>query len=177
MSKTWFISDTHHLHFNILRLSNRPFKDTQEMEDKLVEYWNALVEKEDHVYHLGDVAFANYDKTVEFLGKLNGNKFLIRGNHDKQIPNSCNLFGWVKDYYELEIDKIPVILFHYPMIDWNKKFHGSIALSGHTHSPNKLVKSGERGIHVGVDAWDYKPVSWAQIKELAEVQIDFKRKL
>jgi calcineurin-like phosphoesterase family protein len=168
MSNIFFTSDTHFSHSNIIKYCNRPYKDILEMNEALISNWNNLVKKGDLVYHLGDFGFGSFEDLKKIRERLNGEICFIRGNHDKTIKNQASLFTWVKEYYEMKLDKIDIILCHYPFLTWNKEYHGSIALSGHTHSDKRVVTQSKKGIHVGVDAWNYTPVSWDQIKNLAE---------
>lgn len=80
--QTWITSDTHFGHARILELSGRPFKDTTEMEEVLVENWNSRVAPSDFVYHLGDFAMHPRDDIPRILSRLNGHIVLIEGNHD-----------------------------------------------------------------------------------------------
>ena len=78
---TYFTSDQHFGHFNIIRLSRRPFKTVDEMDETMVERWNAKVRDDDTVYVLGDLFFRA--ATVEpILKRLKGHKHLVLGNHD-----------------------------------------------------------------------------------------------
>jgi calcineurin-like phosphoesterase family protein len=80
----WFTSDTHFGHANFLKFMNdageriRPFASVEEMDEHMVERWNARVRPGDKVYHLGDVCFGD----AAILARLNGSKRLILGNHD-----------------------------------------------------------------------------------------------
>lgn len=87
MKNFWVISDTHFSHTNSwekFKLADgsplRPFTSTEEMDETMVERWNAVVKPNDHVYHLGDVAISK--RGLEYVRRLNGHKRLIRGNHD-----------------------------------------------------------------------------------------------
>lgn len=89
MRDIWFISDTHLNHANILTFRGldgeliRPdFDDVEHMNEAIIENWNACIKPGDKVYHLGDVLFGPPDEGDELLGKLNGQKRLILGNHD-----------------------------------------------------------------------------------------------
>lgn len=62
----WFISDTHFSHNNIIRYTGRPFQSVDEMNEKLIENWNALVEPQDIVFFLGDFGLG----TTDFLKSL-----------------------------------------------------------------------------------------------------------
>ena len=85
MSKTWFTSDFHMDHRNILEYCNRPYLTVGEMNEAIVANWNAVVEQDDTVYFLGD--FSLSIKSVQkYLPRLMGNKVLITGNHDLVHP-------------------------------------------------------------------------------------------
>ena len=132
------------------------------------------------MYVLGDFAMFKAVKGGEARMKtyrktrmaLNGKIYLVLGNHDKmsQEVYSCftEVFPGIKD---LTVEKQKVTLCHYPMRSWNCSFHGSWHLFGHVHSRLENVNTG-LSFDVGVDvpAWDYKPVSWEQIKEKMETK-------
>lgn len=81
MRDIWIISDTHFGHENIIKYCNRPFKDTQEMDEHMIEQWNKVVKPGDKIYHLGDVFFGE-ENASKIFPRLNGQKRLILGNHD-----------------------------------------------------------------------------------------------
>jgi calcineurin-like phosphoesterase family protein len=89
------------------------------------------------------------------MKRLNGNITLIKGNHDKNV-NSI-------PYKELFIDNTMIVLFHYPIEEWNGWYNNSIHLHCHTHK--KEFKSGERRGNVGVDAINFTPINYDEIKE------------
>ena len=86
-------------------------------------------------------------------------------------------FEWIKDYFEFEVDlgvantRQFIVLCHYPMSSWNKSFHGSYNLHGHTH----MKYQSERGLilDVGVDnpICKYSPISFNQIHEYMGTRI------
>lgn len=86
----WLISDTHFSHANILKFTDkdgnriRPeYSSVSEMDWDMVDKWNSVVKPGDKVYHLGDVYMSASKGYMEnLLGKLNGQKRLILGNHD-----------------------------------------------------------------------------------------------
>jgi calcineurin-like phosphoesterase family protein len=172
MTNFW-TSDTHYGHTNVIRYSNRPFSSKEEMDQALINNWNAKVKPGDNVYHLGDVAFCQEDRLARILGQLNGQKFLIYGNHDKQIKRSRELqsfFVWCRDYHELSIDdadaergRQKIVMCHYPMISWNSAHHGSWMLHGHCHGNLRYPFQG-RIVDVGVDPQNYSPVSYEELK-------------
>lgn len=157
----WFTSDTHYFHKNIIRYSNRPFKDIHHMNESLIERFNERVSNSDNVYHLGDFGFANEEEMQRVFDRLNGRKHLILGNHDKRDTKRIRGWEYVRHYDEIRIDGQSIVLFHYAPRVWNKAHHGSIALYGHSHGS---MPGNSQSLDVGVDCWDYYPVNFEQIK-------------
>ena len=88
-SQTWFISDTHFDHSNIIGYCARPFVDVVEMNNILVDNWNAIVKEQDKVYFLGDIGLGRHSKSKDYwLNKLNGEIVFILGDHDKDRKNT-----------------------------------------------------------------------------------------
>lgn len=83
MANTYFIADWHYGHANIIAYDNRPFKSVDEMNSELVKRWNEKVSKGDIVYVLGDMFWCKSSEAVPVLRQLNGQKFLVKGNHDR----------------------------------------------------------------------------------------------
>lgn len=81
MRDIWFISDTHFGHENIIYYAGRPFEGATEMDEELIDAWNARVRPDDLVYHLGDFAM-DAKHGVAIRRNLNGAIRLIVGNHD-----------------------------------------------------------------------------------------------
>ena len=160
----YYIADLHFGHANVIKLNNRPFKSIEEMNKTLIDNWNSVVTSKDNVYILGDFSYkSDPDK---YLSQLNGNKYLILGNHDSKIRNNkvgdlYPCFGWVKDYAEISDNNKRVIMFHYPICEWAGYFRDSIHLYGHIH--NNLNKTSDIMSHmknaynVGADILDYYP--------------------
>ena len=166
MSDTFFISDTHWGHANIIKYSNRPYKDVDEMNDKMAVEWNKIVKPDDVVYHQGDVAFMPFAKLKSYLWRLNGTIHVVLGNHDKAVSqNKKDLLAQgkiasISHYNELKLPGTPmIVLFHYGMRVWNKSHHGSILLYGHSHG--SLPPYG-KSVDVGVDSKEitseYRPI-------------------
>ena len=162
----YFTADTHFNHEAVIRYSNRPFSDLEEMHERLIESWNELVKPGDTIYHLGDFALSWGKKSDELidavLSRLNGQKWLITGNHDRE--EVVNNRQWVKvlPYHELKVDrggehKQRIVLSHYSMRSWNQSHRGSWMLHGHSHG--NLSDIGGKSCDVGVDSWNYRPVS------------------
>lgn len=146
MSETFFISDLHFNHENIITFDHRPFRDHTHMYYSLIARWNNVVGPNDTVYILGDFHWSGEPKEVlKVLNKLNGNKRLIKGNHDRytQSPLVKNAFAqYIKDYDEIEVDGRRVVLSHYPIASW-KHMRGdgnaaTIHLYGHVHMTDEF---------------------------------------
>lgn len=87
MPTTFLVSDTHFGHEKTCTVFKRadgsplrPFASVEEMDEEMIKRWNDRVRPKDKVYHLGDVVINR--KFLSVLGRLNGDKVLIRGNHD-----------------------------------------------------------------------------------------------
>lgn len=171
---TWFTSDLHLGHANIIKYSKRPFSSVEEMDQMLISNWNSVVGEKDSVYIVGDFAFyKDQQKTLDTLQRLNGvEKHLIFGNHDRYLKS------WVlekftsatpyKEIYvqdlELPTQKQFIVLCHYAFRVFNKSHYGSWNLYGHSHG--SLPDDPRiRSLDVGVDCWNYTPASYEQIKE------------
>jgi calcineurin-like phosphoesterase family protein len=127
------------------------------MDEALVERWNEAVGPGDTVWHLGDFAVhVRPGRMAAILARLPGIKHLVAGNNDD--PATRGLDGWasVQDYAELEFAGRRLVLCHYPFRTWNGASRGALNLHGHSHG---RLAPLPRQIDVGVDAWDYRPVS------------------
>jgi len=173
---TWFTSDSHFFHRNIIELANRPFANLDDMHAQLIALHNSVVRPEDEWYHLGDFAFTNKpSKVEEIVNRLNGKGRIILGNHDKdwgkKLPDKTIYRPWegrphVKAYQVIDmvINDQQVVLCHYPIASWPGIGHGSWHLHGHSHGKLQQPK-GLRRMDVGVDCWGYRPVSFEEIAE------------
>jgi calcineurin-like phosphoesterase family protein len=127
---------------------------TNQMNENMVKAWNATVNPEDLVYILGDIAFMPGDKAAKFLHRMNGRKILVEGNHDvKQLKdkNFRECFEEVHKYLEIQWDKRKLVMFHYPIMEWNQMYRGALHFHGHLHgSPSGLEEYRARDM--GYDA-------------------------
>ena len=163
----YFTSDLHFGHAGIIRMRNRPFAGADEMNAALVRNYNAVVHQNDTCYILGDVAYKqSKEETERLVRRLNGRKILIRGNHDGGIDES--LFDAVSLFETISCGSQVCALMHYPMLSWPRSRHGSLMLHGHMHSDRSYNEQNrDAGIlryDVGVDANNYCPVSYEQIR-------------
>jgi calcineurin-like phosphoesterase family protein len=166
----FYTSDLHFGHDNIIKLCKRPFKNVKEMTYQLIQKWNNKVKPEDEVYILGDVFFKFNDKQEihNILSSLNGKKYLIRGNHDKWANDKDfqKYFEWIKPYYEIADEETNVVLFHYPIAEWNGFYRNSYHLYGHVHNQEKnLFINSTKCFNVGVDVNDFEPKTLNELIE------------
>lgn len=165
MESIWFSSDLHHGHNKIVNICNRPTCPQDQTEWLVRDVVNRYVKKNDTLYLLGDVSMAKKSEAEKFIDRLNGNKFLVPGNHDKNIKNSTRFFGIesVKDFKFNRGDiNIHIVLCHYPMLSWNRRIHGAWHLYGHVHGRNPGVG---RSLDVGIDNASnmYRPVNLYEV--------------
>ena len=174
----FFTSDSHFNHLNIIKFCNRPFKDVEEMNEKLIENWNKVVPKDGIVFHLGDFAFGgNWN---DIINRLNGKIHLIIGNHDNKSMKQSYMDKFESVEYQmlLKIGERYVYLNHYPFLCYGGTYRNDAVwqLYGHVHSyPGNTGKDKDRLIHtfpfqydVGVDNNNYFPISWKEVKEKIE---------
>lgn len=147
--KVWFTSDSHIQHRNILKHCPKRAEiggfdiDDVEAHDKwLIDIWNKTIGKRDIVYILGDFSFASPEIIKkQILPKLNGQKYLILGNHDKSSEHLQGYFTQItqmkevvfkrKNFPFIEEDSFRVFMCHYPMVTWPGKHHGVVNAHGH----------------------------------------------
>lgn len=173
----WFTSDTHFNHENVIEYSSRPFANLAEMEAAIITNWNAIVAPGDTVYHLGDFALTwgkKHAGTVDrLLSCLNGQKWLIIGNHDRDEVTKNKRWHKVAHYHEIKIDlggehRQKIVICHYPMRSWNQMHRGAWMLHGHSHG--HLMDIGGRILDVGVDVHDFRPISIEQVHEFMKTR-------
>ena len=129
-----FTSDHHWGHAAARSFYRRPFSSLAEMDQVMMERWNAVVEPNDEVWHLGDFAVRQSAMRVAYLlNALNGRKHLVVGNNDDAAVTDCDGWQSIQQYAELVIDGIRLVLCHYPFRTWRDMDKGSINLHGHSH--------------------------------------------
>ena len=160
----FYISDLHLGHYNIINLCNRPFFSVEEMDETIIKNWNSMVYDNDDVYILGDFSYRAQDPE-RYMTALKGNKHLIIGNHDykwlHKYPELTKHFASVQEYLRITDGNIPVILFHYPILEWDGYYHNTIHLYGHVHNSRSetiSILSGRKNCYnVGADILDFTP--------------------
>lgn len=133
----FYISDLHLEHANVIRFDGRPFRDTREMFQQIKKNWNSTVINDDTVHILGDFVWAKEPFWAAIVSQLNGNKVLIRGNHDPKefSKETRRLFVDIREMHEITDNGRHVIMSHYPIPfhkgDYNANCY---MLYGHVHN-------------------------------------------
>lgn len=182
-------SDTHFGHARIIELCDRPFRDLEEMHSELIRRWNAVVDPEDTVLHLGDLALGEREHSIGLTAALNGRKLIVPGNHDvfwshyrASENNKARNFalleraGWevLPEEFSAVLDGREVLISHFPYADDSPGedpnllpvYAGLPLIHGHTHDTDH----GARGhsFHVGTDAHAFTPVPMSDIRQWLE---------
>lgn len=185
---TWFTSDLHFGHANIIQYSGRPFGDVDHMNRSLIDRWNALVQPDDTVWVLGDVAMGRIADTLPLVGQLAGHKLLLAGNHDRCWDgHGPKAVEWTERYKDagfaeiyqgsikLNIGGHDVLACHFPYRGDSQDEdrypearpvdEGRWLVHGHVH---EQWRQHDRMINVGCDAWAWRPIDTATIAALID---------
>lgn len=166
----WLTADQHFLHENIIHYCGRPFANQGEMGKVLTGKYLSRVKPDDTVYFLGDFTLMgpeSYPTVKNILRPLHGKKILILGNHDHLDPFKYVEMGFqsVHTFLELPPINIPnhgnvtIYSIHDPALGCYRD-KSVIWLCGHIHN---IFKVHNNIINVGVDVWDYFPVSYEEL--------------
>ena len=159
-NNTFFTSDSHFYHGNIIKYCARPFADVDEMNNRLIDNWNSVVSKDDIVWHLGDFSFGKKDNIFEVFPKLNGKINLVMGNHDHEKIKFYYDVGFHRVYDRPIVVNNFVVLSHAPL-EWVKA--PMFNIFGHVHDNSIYSTWSINGCCVCVERHEYKPVSWKTI--------------
>lgn len=167
MPSVFLVSDTHFGHAGVCRFTRddgvtklRPWDDPAEMDEAMVKAWNERVKPTDKVYHLGDVVIGR--KHLKTLGRLNGDKVLIRGNHDIfHLRDYIEYFRDVRGYHVMN----GMILSHIPVhTDSLARFGTNI--HGHLHANRVRLADGSIDVRyhcVCVEQTDFAPILFEDV--------------
>ena len=179
--KLFFVSDSHFCHEAIIKYCGRPFISVEEMNETIIKNWNSVVGPKDTVFHLGDFGLGSLTQMTEIREQLNGEIYLILGNHDlRQSKGFHSLFKEVSFEMVIEVGKTKLILNHYPLLCFSGSRSSRIwNLFGHVHSREKtggydagrLQHLFPTQYDVGVDNNDFTPVSFEQLKQIIQQKI------
>lgn len=153
----YFIADTHFDDERILAYEKRPYKTASDMTNELIQRWNETIHKEDIVYHIGDVG------NQEIIKKLNGVKYLIKGNHDVLTNEEYRNCGFLEVYDHPIIIENFWILSHEPMyVNTNMPYAN---IFGHVHNSPLYKTYSKQHYCVSVERIDYQPIAFETIKK------------
>lgn len=163
-----FTADWHLGHANIIKFCDRPFSTVEEMDEVIIKNACETVTDEDDLWVVGDISMskatnAKRDRVAELVARVPGRKHLVVGNHDakwiRDLPWSS-----IHDIVELEVDRRRVVLCHYPLITFPGARRRAVNLFGHVHNNWEGTRNS---VNVGVDVWDFRPVSLSEIEDRA----------
>lgn len=166
MANVFLVSDTHFGHAGVCHFLRedgtklRPWDNPDEMDEAMIERWNSVVRMNDKVYHLGDVVINR--KALKTLERLNGDKVLIKGNHDIfKLEDYTPYFRDIRSYHVLN----GMIMSHIPVHEESIARFG-VNIHGHLHS-NRVKKDGvidPNYFNVSVEQIDFTPISLEDLK-------------
>lgn len=164
--KVFLTSDHHFFHSRIIGYCNRPFQNEADMNTELISRWNLSIENDDVVFHIGDLSAGigkRSEELQQIISDLNGQKFLIRGNHDHQ-PDEWYLQSGFKKVFDF-VNLGGVLLVHYPLqvaIERGLKLDNAAivdhVIHGHTHTVD--TADHENHFNVAVDRHNFAPVTY-----------------
>ena len=171
MANIFFCSDHHFHHANILTFKRddgsplRDFTDVDHMNETMVQRHNSVVRPGDKVYFLGDVVMSKKSSALQILGRMNGEKVLIKGNHD-QCPLSAyaQYFKDVRGSHQFS----GLIMTHIPihtesLARWGLNIHGhlhyNVVKMPLSHIPDR------RYFNASMERLNYTPISLEEIKQ------------
>jgi calcineurin-like phosphoesterase family protein len=171
MPSVFLVSDTHFGHMGVCKFTRndgvtklRPWDNAEEMDEAMVKAWNETVKPTDKVYHLGDVVINR--KALKIMHRLNGDKVLIRGNHDIfKDEDYRQHFRELRAYHVMN----GMILSHIPLHPESLGRFG-VNIHGHTHA-NRVMKDNGYGGQVidtryhcvCVEQTDFRPILFEDV--------------
>lgn len=183
----YYTADPHYGHNNIIRLCDRPFGSGDVMNNEMILRLNKRVTEEDEVFIIGDITLGNYEMAHKYLSRLKGKIFIVPSiGHDKRWVHQFRRrekqghqktkFTILENIHRVKDNGYTLVLCHYPLLTWENSFHGSIHLHGHEHGRQGIMgwssdyaeadQAGFR-VDVGVDLWDFRPVTLEEIMQKA----------
>lgn len=178
MANTFFIADTHIGHIGVTQFLNsdgtklRPWDNIEDMDEALVANWNSVVGSKDKVYHLGDVVINR--RALPTLARLNGDKVLIKGNHDIfRLEEYARYFRDIRAYGVFD----GFVATHIPIHPYSLERY-KFNVHGHLHSDKVLHKEewideswypaspDTRYLCVSVEQINYTPISIEEVRQI-----------
>lgn len=169
-NRTWIIADTHFGHTKVIQMCGRPFQTLEEMETTLIANWNKKIKDGHDVIIAGDFSLSSKENCERICKQLNGNKLLIKGNHDTHSNQ------YYRDCGFADVSKYPIVLeefwivSHEPMFMTNSLPYFNI--HGHVHNNPMFNSISTVNYCVSVERTEYKPVDFDWIKNAAMQEIE-----
>jgi len=174
----WFTSDWHLGHDNVMKFSERPFKEIGEMNERVISNMISAIRPGDEFFFLGDLAWRRYALDGFFeRWPRNVNFHWILGNHDRQWQPFKKKCASIGDMKKTKVDGNAVILSHYPMLTWDRSHYNSWMLFGHHHRNSHGTAELEDRIqgkmfNVNLEWNNYMPYSEDDIKKIMDKKPD-----
>ncbi|MFO0822474.1 MAG: hypothetical protein U0792_05035 [Gemmataceae bacterium] len=193
--QVWFTADTHFGHGNIIKYCQRPFLSPEEFaitrddprsklrisnetvkrhDHALLEAINSAVAPDDILWILGDFCWGGHADAMRYRNRIRCRTVnLVWGNHDQNEIASA--FNDCIDQGMIRVEGQEIWLNHYPMRSWDRAFHGSWHFYGHVHGRLEREDAAKPALltkDVGVDACDYRPWSFTQLKAYMAPRIE-----
>lgn len=192
-----FTSDWHGWHRNIIKYSDRPFKDVMEMNEAIRDRHNQIFEKDDIIFNLGDALLVPRKQgsretdpillaqAEDWLKTFNGKIFYLPGNHESQLDLIRRYWKIVPQLYEVTVEdndankgRQSIVMCHYALRTWNKAHHGSWHLWAHSHGSltsdtgeNMKTYKHSLSMDVGVDTNNFFPYTYDDVKQHMSTKI------
>jgi calcineurin-like phosphoesterase family protein len=169
----YFTGDEHHDHLNkkatgIIDYCKRPFKNIMQNSKVIIERHNDTVKEEDTVIHVGDFCMRGNSHLTYYESLMKRYRpvkyrHLILGNHDYMDPFKYHEIGFtsVHTVYWFEEMGFKFLVAHDPSF-YQPAVYDKIMICGHIHNLFKVIPD-RKIVNVGVDVWDFTPVSLEQI--------------
>lgn len=171
MANIFFASDHHFGHANILTFNRddgtalREFADVDHMNEHIIKCHNSVVRPNDKVYFLGDVVMSRKNSALKILERLNGEKILVKGNHDQCDAKAyLEYFKDIRGSHQFE----GLIMTHIPihsesLARWGLNVHGHLH-----HNVVKMPLSqipDKRYFNVSMERINFTPISLEEVKK------------
>jgi calcineurin-like phosphoesterase family protein len=142
------------------------------MNEYMVMQHNRVVSPSDKVYFLGDVSMGKNAKALGILHRMNGEKILIKGNHDLASANQyLTYFKDIRGCHQLD----GMFLSHVPihpesLSRWKVNIHGHLhynrVMMANTYSEHGDKVIDHRYYNVSMECLDdYTPISLEELKK------------
>ena len=168
----FYIADCHFGDEQVIAWSKRPFDTVKQMDETMIDNWNAVVQPWDDVYIVGDFVHRAVNP-LPYLQRLQGRLHLICGNHDRFLIKEEKFrryFCEIADYKVLYDNHHRLVLFHYPMLEWDGYYYGTWHIYGHIHNhtsaTQEAVKHLCKALNCGADITGFRPVRFDELVAL-----------